>query len=54
MLFGIPEHKDAHDPAVTTHVFEGFEQLTPGTMTPATPVSSTRARWPVAPVSASW
>ena len=29
------EHKDPHDPAVTTHVFEGFEQLTPGTMTPA-------------------
>lgn len=29
------EHKDAHDPAVTNHVFEGFEQLTPGTMTTA-------------------
>lgn len=28
------EHKDPHDPAVTTRVFEGFEQLTPGTMTP--------------------
>lgn len=29
------EQKDAHDPAVTTHVFEGYEQLTPGTMTQA-------------------
>ncbi len=29
------EHKDAHDPTVTTHVFESFEQLTPGTMTTA-------------------
>lgn len=29
------EQKDPHDPAVTTHVFEGFEQLTPGTMSPA-------------------
>jgi len=26
------EQKDPHDPAVTTHVFQGFEQLTPGTM----------------------
>lgn len=28
------EHKDPHDPEATSHVFEGFEQLTPGTMTP--------------------
>lgn len=26
------EQKDAHDPNVTTHAFEGYEQLTPGTM----------------------
>lgn len=28
------EQKDAHDPNATTHVFQGFEQITPGTMTP--------------------
>jgi ubiquinol-cytochrome c reductase cytochrome c1 subunit len=28
------EEKDPHDPAKTAHRFEGFEQLTPGTMTP--------------------
>ena len=26
------EQKDAHDPSKTTHVFAGFEQLTPGSM----------------------
>jgi len=26
------EEKDAHDPTKTVHVFKGFEQLTPGTM----------------------
>ncbi|MCH7341941.1 cytochrome c1 [Pelomonas sp. CA6] len=29
------EEKDPHDPAKTTHVFKGFEQVTPGTLTPA-------------------
>jgi len=28
------EHKDAHDPAHTSHVFAGFEQLTPGLLAP--------------------
>ena len=28
------EEKDAHDPAKTVHKFAGFEQVTPGTMTP--------------------
>lgn len=29
------EEKDQHDPTKTVHVFKGFEQITPGTMTPA-------------------
>lgn len=29
------EEKDAHDPSKTTHVFSGFEQTAPGTMTAA-------------------
>ena len=29
------EVKDPHDPAKTTHVFKGFEQISPGTLTPA-------------------
>jgi ubiquinol-cytochrome c reductase cytochrome c1 subunit len=29
------DEKDPHDPAKTVHVFKGFEQITPGTMTPA-------------------
>ncbi len=29
------EEKDPHDPAKSTHVFKGFEPITPGTMTPA-------------------
>lgn len=29
------EQKDAHDPSKMTHVFAGFEQISPGTMTPA-------------------
>lgn len=29
------EEKDPHDPARTVQVFKGFEQITPGTMTPA-------------------
>ena len=29
------EQKDAHDPSKTTHEFAGFEQTSPGTMTPA-------------------
>lgn len=29
------EQKDPHDPAKTTHVFAGFEQTSPGTMTPS-------------------
>jgi ubiquinol-cytochrome c reductase cytochrome c1 subunit len=29
------EEKDPHDPAKTVHVFKGFEQITPGTMTQA-------------------
>ena len=29
------EEKDPHDPAKTVQVFKGFEQITPGTMTPA-------------------
>ena len=29
------EEKDPHDPAKTVHVFKGFEQITPGKMTPA-------------------
>jgi ubiquinol-cytochrome c reductase cytochrome c1 subunit len=29
------EQKDPHDPSTSTHVFAGFEQLTPGTMTAA-------------------
>ena len=28
------EQADAHDPKKTSHVFAGFEQVTPGTMTP--------------------
>jgi ubiquinol-cytochrome c reductase cytochrome c1 subunit len=28
------DQKDPHDPAKTIHVFKGFEQITPGTMTP--------------------
>ena len=28
------DEKDAHDPTKTVHSFKGFEQLTPGTMTP--------------------
>lgn len=28
------EHKDPHDPSKVTHVFAGYEQLTPGTLTP--------------------
>jgi ubiquinol-cytochrome c reductase cytochrome c1 subunit len=28
------EEKDPHDPAKTVHVFKGFEQITPGTMSP--------------------
>ena len=28
------EEKDPHDPAKTVHRFDGFEQITPGTMTP--------------------
>ena len=29
------EEKDPHDPGKTTHVFKGFEALTPGTLNPA-------------------
>lgn len=29
------DEKDPHDPARTLHVFKGFEQITPGKMTPA-------------------
>jgi ubiquinol-cytochrome c reductase cytochrome c1 subunit len=29
------EEKDAHDPKKTVHVFKGFEQITPGTMSQA-------------------
>jgi ubiquinol-cytochrome c reductase cytochrome c1 subunit len=29
------EEKDPHDAAKTVHVFKGFEQITPGTMSPA-------------------
>ena len=29
------EQKDPHDPTRTVHNFAGFEQLSPGTMTPA-------------------
>lgn len=28
------DEKDPHDPAKTVHVFKGFEQVTPGTLTP--------------------
>ena len=28
------DEKDPHDPTKTVHVFKGFEQITPGTMTP--------------------
>ncbi len=28
------DHKDPHDPEKKVHVFEGFEQITPGTLTP--------------------
>ena len=28
------EEKDPHDPAKSTHVFKGFQQITPGTMSP--------------------
>jgi ubiquinol-cytochrome c reductase cytochrome c1 subunit len=29
------DQKDPHDPAKTLHVFKGFEQITPGTLSPA-------------------
>jgi ubiquinol-cytochrome c reductase cytochrome c1 subunit len=29
------DEKDPHDPAKTVHVFKGYEQITPGTMSPA-------------------
>jgi len=29
------DEKDPHDPAKSVHVFKGFEQITPGTMSPA-------------------
>ena len=29
------DEKDPHDPAKTVHVFKGFEQITPGTMSPS-------------------
>lgn len=31
----VVEQKDAHDPSKTAHVFAGFTQTSPGTMTPA-------------------
>ena len=31
----VVEQKDAHDPSKTAHVFAGFTELSPGTMTPA-------------------
>ena len=29
------DEKDPHDPAKTVHVFKGFEQITPGTLSTA-------------------
>jgi ubiquinol-cytochrome c reductase cytochrome c1 subunit len=29
------ERKDPHDPAKTVHAFKGFEQISPGMLTPA-------------------